>query len=145
MHDYLIASMNWHQVLEDRASVLNVVRERLAKNLALLRAFFKRHADLFDWQEPKAGTVCFPRLLRMPPAAAAAAAATAAVTADASTTTPASDRVDVAAYCTWLVETHSIMLLPATVYDGAGHLSCFRLGFGRANFPDVLQRWEQTL
>ena len=76
----------------------------------------------------------------MPPAAAAAAASAAA-----SPTTPANDRVDVTAYCTWLVETHSIMLLPATVYDGASHLSCFRLGFGRANFPDVLQRWEQTL
>jgi aspartate/methionine/tyrosine aminotransferase len=135
--------------------VLRTVRGRLADNLALLRAFFARHQDTFAWHEPKAGTVCFPRLLKqlpgppppdlLPPGATAASAAATAAAAVAAAAAASAGRVDVAAYCAWLVETHSILLLPATVYDGADDLPCFRLGFGRADFPAVLHRWEQTL
>ena len=33
------------------------------KNLSLLRGFMRRHGDLFEWVEPKAGAVAFVRFL----------------------------------------------------------------------------------
>jgi len=78
--------------------------------------------------------------------------------------------LDVEAYCVSLVERHGILLLPATVYvhqpppssvtaastDLSSRASplpssppplppCFRLGFGRKNFPDVLSLWEAAI
>lgn len=36
--------------------------ELIEANLGAARAFFARHSDVFEWYEPAAGTVAFPRL-----------------------------------------------------------------------------------
>ena len=36
--------------------------ELIEANLGAARAFFTRHADVFEWYAPAAGTVAFPRL-----------------------------------------------------------------------------------
>ena len=36
--------------------------ELIEANLGAARAFFARHCDVFEWYEPAAGTVAFPRL-----------------------------------------------------------------------------------
>jgi hypothetical protein len=52
---------------------------------------------------------------------------------------------DMHAYAAYLRDFHGILLLPSTVYDFNDGLPCFRLGFGRRNFSEVLERWERTL
>ena len=118
--------------LRCREAILARNRAIVAANLCLLRAFFARHAGRFAWAEPEAGTVCFPRLLTPMAAAPGAAAA------------EGGDAVDVTKYCKWLVETHGVMLLPSSVYDGFP-VPCFRLGFGRRNLEAALEIWEATL
>jgi len=86
--------------------------EIITANLAMLDAFFERHADRFLWQRPKAGPIAFPRLLGG----------------------------EVEPFCHALAETASVLLLPGTVYDDHEHH--FRIGFGRANMPEALSRLE---
>jgi aspartate/methionine/tyrosine aminotransferase len=82
-------------------------------NLVVLDEFFGRHQDFFNWYRPKAGSTAFPSLR--------------------------GDR-DVEAFCLDLVETRGVMLLPSTCFDyGNRH---FRIGFGRKNLPDCIERLE---
>jgi aspartate/methionine/tyrosine aminotransferase len=98
-------------------------RERLAarnvglivENLALLDAFFARHADRYTWQRPMAGPIAFPRLIGE----------------------------DVEAFCDALVRQASVLLLPGTVYGHPGNH--FRIGFGRRSMPKALARLEAFL
>ena len=81
--------------------------ERIRRNLEFIDAFMERHADLFSWTRPRAGTIAFPRLHAEEGAAA---------------------------FCARLVEEDGIMLLPSSVYDyDDQHV---RLGFGRENLPE---------
>ena len=84
-------------------------------NLDHLDAFFKSHADLFAWYPPKAGSIAFPRLLK--------------------------GSVD--QFCADLVEKAGVLLLPGTLYREG--LNAFRVGFGRKNLPDALERFETYL
>lgn len=89
--------------------------EIIRRNLDALDAFFADHARWFDWQRPVAGTVAFPRLKGM-----------------------AVDR-----FCADLVERAGVLLLPGTLYEpGINH---FRVGFGRANLPFVLDKFAAYL
>ena len=80
---------------------------------------------MFSWDRPKAGTVCYPRLV-------------------------APQRLDlsgVEAFTEDLVQSAGVLLLPASVYSHAtsvarGH---FRLGFGRADLPVCLAKLEAYL
>jgi len=75
-----------------------------------------RHKADFSWVKPKAGSVCFPRL---------------------NTDNPCMD------FCRQVLEKAGIMLLPSEVYGyGQNH---FRIGFGRADFPEVLQVFEDYI
>lgn len=87
----------------------------IRKNLDHLDAFFESHADLFNWYRPKAGSIAFPTLLKG----------------------------KVHQFCTDLVEKAGVLLLPGTLY-GKGFNS-FRVGFGRKNVPESLQRLEEYL
>lgn len=97
---------------------LSVVRE----NLALLDAFLERHAETFAWVRPQAGGIGFPLLRRDMP---------------------------VAAFAESLVRERGVLLLPGIVYDDAASGFAagnhFRIGFGRANFPDALAHLESFL
>ncbi len=92
---------------------LGIVRD----NLALLDAFFARHADLFDWPRPVAGPIAFPGLR---------------------------GGLDADAFCDRLVAEAGVMLLPGSLY-GPAHAARFRIGFGRRNLPEALYRLEAHL
>jgi aspartate/methionine/tyrosine aminotransferase len=102
--------------LRAKEQVLARSRAILTANLALLDAFFARHADTFHWVRPRAGSVAFPRLLR---------------------------EVPVARFTQELVEREGVLLLPGDVYDFPGNH--FRLGLGRTNLPDALSRLERFI
>jgi aspartate/methionine/tyrosine aminotransferase len=87
----------------------------IADHLALLDAFFARHAGRFAWRRPAAGPIAFPRLVDE----------------------------DVEAFCDALVKQSSVLLLPGTLYDHPGNH--FRIGFGRRNLPQALDQLEAFL
>ncbi len=80
-------------------------------NLNLLNDFFAAHQDIFNWQPPKAGSIAFPSL-----------------------------KIDqgVEAFCIDLVEKQGVLLLPGNQYDFGN--KNFRIGFGRKNMPEALER-----
>jgi aspartate/methionine/tyrosine aminotransferase len=104
-------------------------RERLAarnlaiirRNLGLLDAFFARHAERFTWHRPRAGSIAFPRLLGQQPLG----------------------EQPIEVFCDDLVRAASVLLLPGTMYGHPGNH--FRIGFGRENMPEALERLEQYL
>ncbi len=98
-------------------------REKLAErnlgiikhNLAVMDDFFARHSDLFSWVRPKAGSMAFPRLLKG----------------------------NVEDFCDELVKNAGVLLLPGSVYDDPDNH--FRLGLGRKNLPQAVERLEEYL
>lgn len=98
-------------------------RERLAqrnvdlikKNLEIVEELFIRRADLFSWVRPLAGSMCFPRLLSG----------------------------DIESFCDSLVRSAGVLLLPGTMYDETENH--FRLGLGRKNLPQAVERLEEFL
>jgi aspartate/methionine/tyrosine aminotransferase len=91
-------------------------RQRIANHLALLDDFFERHRRRLAWVRPRAGTVCFPRLL------------------GPESSSQFAERV---------VSQGGIMILPSGIYGYDDQH--FRLGFGRSNLPEVLTRFETFL
>jgi len=97
--------------LRSRTRVLERSRLLLARNLTLLDGFFGEWEEVFEWVRPRAGCVGFPRL-RAP--------------------------LTVEELAVRLVEEEGVLLVPGSVYDFPGNH--FRLGFGRADFPEALDR-----
>lgn len=89
---------------------------RIKRNLGLLDGFFNDYKDKFEWVRPKAGTIGFPKLK-----------------AD----------VDSLEFCQKVVKEANIMVLPSTVYDYDNNH--FRLGFGRENMPEALEKFREYL
>jgi aspartate/methionine/tyrosine aminotransferase len=99
--------------LRARDQVLARNRGIVAANLPLLDAFFERWAGIFEWVRPRGGTIGFPRL--------------------------ASD-VPIDRFAEDLVRDTGVLLMPGSVFgDGDNH---FRIGFGRTNLPQALERFE---
>ena len=84
-------------------------------NLAVIDDLFEHHADLFSWIRPRAGSMAFPRLLKG----------------------------DVEAFCDELVRKAGVLLLPGSMYDDSHNH--FRLGLGRRNLPQAVERLEEYL
>ena len=102
--------------LRARERLVALHRERIAGNLDRLDAFFKRHAALFSWSRPKAGTVGFPGLRA---------------------------EKDADAFCDAVMKGAQVMLLPSSVYGySQPHV---RVGFGRRNMPEALERLDRFL
>lgn len=101
--------------LRNRRILLSRNLELIRRNLPILDAFFERHSDLFDVVKADASPICFPRF---------------------------NIRGDVQEFCDRVVATTSVMLLPGAVYDEPRHV---RIGFGRANMPVALSRFEDFL
>ncbi|NJC98057.1 MAG: aminotransferase [Anaerolineales bacterium] len=81
-------------------------------NLKIMDEFFERHANLFSWIRPVAGSMGFPKLLRG----------------------------DIEEFCDTLVRQAGVLLLPGTLYeDTQNH---FRVGLGRKNLPQAVERFE---
>jgi aspartate/methionine/tyrosine aminotransferase len=90
-------------------------RAIIARNLPVFEAFFAAHADLFAWERPQAGCVCFPRYL-------------------------GADGVE--AFCRDLVEQAGVVLLPASIFAselGEVPADRFRIGVGRADPEPALE------
>ena len=87
----------------------------ITRNLAQLDEFFERHSTRFVWKRPIAGPIAFPRLLG----------------------------ADVERFCDDLVKATGVLLLPGTLFDEPGNH--FRIGFGRENLPEALDRLEGFL
>lgn len=84
-------------------------------NLAVMDKFFSRHADLFAWIRPQAGSMAFPRLLNG----------------------------EVEEFCDRLAKEAGVLLLPGSVYDDSNNH--FRLGLGRKNLPLAVEKLEEFL
>ncbi len=84
-------------------------------NLTVIDDLFIRHSSRFTWERPKAGSMGFPRLLK--------------------------GSVD--DFCDKLVKQAGVMLLPGTTYDDSRNH--FRLGLGRKNLPQAVERLEEFL
>jgi aspartate/methionine/tyrosine aminotransferase len=89
--------------------------EIIKNNLVIVDDLFSRHADMFQWVRPQAGSMGFPKLLKG----------------------------DIEDFCDDLVRKAGVLLLPGTMYDeSANH---FRLGLGRKNLPQGVERLEGYL
>ena len=102
--------------VRQRDHIIDRQRKRIHKNLAVLDVFFKKHEALFRWNHPGGGSICFPRILFTDHARA---------------------------FCDTLVKETGIMLVPSDMFNfGSRHV---RIGFGRDNLPEVLERFEGYL
>lgn len=99
--------------LRAREALVARSREIVAGNLIVAEEFFAKHAALFEWNRPRAGTVAFPRLLRG----------------------------DVEEFAARLVEEEGVLLLPGSCFDAPGQH--FRIGLGRRDFAAGLAGLER--
>lgn len=102
--------------LRHKEKIVQRNREIVFNNLHHLNRFFFEHRHLFDWIAPKAGSIAFPRL-----------------------------KLDenVEDFCLDLAEKQGVLLLPGNYYD-FGHKH-FRIGFGRKNLPEGLEKIEEYI
>ncbi|NHJ20342.1 MAG: aminotransferase class I/II-fold pyridoxal phosphate-dependent enzyme [Candidatus Lokiarchaeota archaeon] len=102
--------------LRNRNKILKRNLEIINRNLILLDSFFNKYDKIFAWIKPRAGSIAFPRLL-------------------------IGDTVE--DFCLGLLKEKSVLLMPSTNYEyGNRH---FRIGFGRKNMPEALQKLEEYL
>ena len=99
--------------LRARGEILGRTNTIVIENLRYLDEFFARRADLFEWVRPRAGPVGFPRLIGR----------------------------DVDEFAAALVEHEGVLILPASRFGYPGNH--FRLGFGRRDMLDALNRMER--
>jgi len=86
------------------------------RNCAVAERFFARNRALFTWLPPRAGSVAFPRL---------------------------AERVPVADFCLGLLAAQNVMVVPGDLFEHRGNH--FRLGLGRRNLPEALERVQEYL
>jgi aspartate/methionine/tyrosine aminotransferase len=102
--------------LRSRPLVLGRSTNIIAANLPLLDAFFARFSERFAWVRPRGSSVAFPRLL--------------------TNREGAIDR-----FCDELVQSEGVLLLPGSRFGVPGNH--FRIGFGRSDLPEALERLER--
>jgi aspartate/methionine/tyrosine aminotransferase len=96
-------------------SLIERNRALILGNLPLLEDFIARRGDMFEWQRPVAGPIGFARISQEP---------------------------DVQGWCEQTAERAGVLVLPGSVYEQPHHV---RFGFGRANFPEALERLDGYL
>jgi aspartate/methionine/tyrosine aminotransferase len=101
--------------LRNRQKIIDRNLGIIQHNLSVMDGFFQRHADLFSWVRPRAGSMAFPHYLGG----------------------------DVESFCDELVRKAGVLLLPGTMYDDRSNH--FRLGLGRKNLPEAVSRLEEFL
>lgn len=101
--------------LRQKERVLERSRSIVRSNLALLDGFFARTSDRFGWVPPRAGTTGFPRLI---------------------------GGTAVEAFSERLVREQGVLLAPGTLFGHPGNH--FRLGYGRTDMPEALERLEDS-
>lgn len=102
--------------LKNKETILTRNNQIVANNLKLLDVFFQEYSHLFSWVRPQGGCTGFVRY---------------------------HGQGSVEHFCSQLVENEGILLLPSNVYClDTPH---FRIGFGRTNMPEALQKLKKTL
>lgn len=86
------------------------------KNLLLLKKFFTKYDDIFNWYLPKTSTIMFPSF---------------------------KEDINVEKFSEELVTKKGVYLIPSTVFDYGN--KNFRIGYGRKNFPDALKVFEEFI
>ena len=102
--------------LRAKQVILKRNREIMMNNVKLLDLFFERNSSFMKWNRPESGPIAFPELL-LP--------------------------ISVDAFTEQLVKEAGILIMPGTVFDFPGNY--FRIGFGRKNMPEILERFERYL
>jgi aspartate/methionine/tyrosine aminotransferase len=102
--------------LRARDRVLARSREIVLANLDRVDRFFAKWPDVFTWVRPRGGSIAFPALRSDWP---------------------------VDQFAQTLVEREGVLIVPASVFEFPGNH--FRLGLGRVNLPDALNRVERLL
>ena len=87
----------------------------IKNNLEVIDELFTQHADLFIWVRPTAGSMGYAKLLKG----------------------------NVEDFCDGLVRQAGVLLLPGSVYDDPSNH--FRIGLGRKNLPQAVERLEEYL
>ena len=87
----------------------------IKNNLAIVDKLFTSHSSLFTWVRPQAGSMGFPKLLKG----------------------------DIEDFCDDLAKKAGVLLLPGTMYDDSRNH--FRLGLGRNNLPQAVERLDEYL
>ena len=133
--DRLVAYKDYTTICHSAPSeVLSLIALRagqhlLDRNLALIRAnaalaaaFFAQHARLFRWVPPQAGSIAFPQYLGPEP---------------------------VEAFCQSVLDAEGVMIVPGSMFAATGSTDSahahFRVGLGRANFPQALEHLDAYL
>ncbi len=88
----------------------------IRQNLALAEQFFAEQGNRFVWIKPQAGSIAFPRW---------------------------TDSAPVEQFCQEVLEQQNVMIVPGSIFDYPGNH--FRLGLGRQNFAEALQRVSDYL
>lgn len=102
--------------LRVKEQILERNRQIIKDNLNILDCFFERHSDSVSWVRPQSGTIAFPQLL-LP--------------------------IPIQQFTDQLVERKGVLIMPGDAFDFPGNF--FRIGFGRKNMPEILERFEQFL
>jgi aspartate/methionine/tyrosine aminotransferase len=101
--------------MRNRTKLVERNLDIIKANAGLMDDFFARYPDLFSWLRPRAGSMAFPRLLKG----------------------------EIEEFCDRLVREAGVLLLPGSMYDDSQNH--FRLGLGRKNLPQAVQRLEKYL
>jgi aspartate/methionine/tyrosine aminotransferase len=99
--------------LRSKTQLYARARDIITHNLALLDAFFARNEERFSWSRPRAGSTGFPELRTG----------------------------DVDAFATRLIEQEGVLILPGSQFGYRGNH--FRIGYGRRDMPQALERLEE--
>lgn len=102
--------------LKNKDVILKRNNQIVTDNMALLDDFFKEYQHLFSWVRPQGGCVGFVLFQGDEP-------------------------IDV--FCERLINQKGVLLMPASIYDHQSQH--FRIGFGRKNMPEALEKFKQFL
>lgn len=102
--------------LKNKDQILSRNNKIVADNLLLIDAFIAEYNNLFSWVRPQGGCVGFINYQPHTP---------------------------VSLFCDQLIKETGVLLMPASIYDlESNH---FRVGFGRKNMPDALEKLRAFL
>jgi len=102
--------------LQNLDTIVNRQKEMVRNNLLALEAFMDVYVEIFSWNKPIGGSICFPRMLAVQ---------------------------STLNFCDRLVADTGIMLVPSAMFQyGDKHV---RMGLGRDNFQEVLALFGEYL
>jgi aspartate/methionine/tyrosine aminotransferase len=101
--------------LRNRDKLINRNLSIIEQNLEVIDELFMRYASFFTWVRPMAGSMGFPKLLKG----------------------------EIEDFCEELATRAGVLLLPGTMYDDSRNH--FRIGLGRKNLPQAVERLEAYL